>query len=419
MGRYTKIFILHFILCTVYCLIPLSGSANNFLKLTKLVVTPNDTICEGTTVHLRLQNPVGNLLWNTGATTDSVLVTPSSTSSYYVINDYGGSAQDTFFVTITVFPDLKPNINVRPSGIICKGDSVSLTVTNPVNNVLWSTNATTDSISFLGDTISDFFVINDAGGHCPDTSSIYVQIKSKNYTLIDIHGGGCPGIEVNINIVNPRGIIIWNTGNNSPYLNINPDTTTTYTLINNAFTKCADTLAVQIYVPLKITPKVSVYPNDSICEGDIVNLRILNPYKFFNWSNGSVDTVQHIVASLNNNFSVTNDYNGNCPVTTLANINVIDRNNFNIDVPNCFTPNGDGVNDVFKIADIIKSDYRIIIFNRWGEKMFESGEKGLRDWDGTFNNTNVNEGNYFWILNFKNYCGETETTKRGFVSVFR
>ncbi|HWB63317.1 MAG TPA: PKD domain-containing protein, partial [Chitinophagales bacterium] len=54
-----------------------------------------------------------------------------------------------------------------------------------------------------------------------------------------------------------------------------------------------------------------------------------------------------------------------------------------IGVPNAFTPNGDGVNDVVKVegSGIVAITFRI--FNRWGEKVFETHDKNV-GWDGTY-----------------------------------
>ncbi len=63
-----------------------------------------------------------------------------------------------------------------------------------------------------------------------------------------------------------------------------------------------------------------------------------------------------------------------------------------------FSPNGDGVNDYFKIEGIAQyPNNEISIFNRWGTKVF--GMKGYKNaWDGTWNNTILPEGTYFYIL---------------------
>ncbi len=76
------------------------------------------------------------------------------------------------------------------------------------------------------------------------------------------------------------------------------------------------------------------------------------------------------------------------------------------------------MNDVFKITDIINSDYKITIFNRWGLQVFESNSTN-RHWHGNFNGSPVADGIYYWILDFQNYCGGKVKAKKGFVSLFR
>ncbi len=67
-------------------------------------------------------------------------------------------------------------------------------------------------------------------------------------------------------------------------------------------------------------------------------------------------------------------------------------------IPNAFTPNGDGLNDVFKIENI---GYQGIgafqVFNRWGELVFEGYEAGAQ-WDGTCNGRDAPAGTYFYYI---------------------
>jgi gliding motility-associated-like protein len=76
----------------------------------------------------------------------------------------------------------------------------------------------------------------------------------------------------------------------------------------------------------------------------------------------------------------------------------ISKGGVNVFMPNAFTPNGDGTNDVFKpVTSEPLSDYRLIIFNRTGNLLFESpsSETG---WDGTFSGSPVEKGVYCWKL---------------------
>lgn len=73
-------------------------------------------------------------------------------------------------------------------------------------------------------------------------------------------------------------------------------------------------------------------------------------------------------------------------------------------IPNSFSPNGDGVNDLFEMSGlgfIRKGDdhFSIKIFNRWGELVFESSQYG-EFWDGSFNDLICPVGNYLYYLEF-------------------
>jgi gliding motility-associated-like protein len=76
--------------------------------------------------------------------------------------------------------------------------------------------------------------------------------------------------------------------------------------------------------------------------------------------------------------------------------------------PNAFTPDGDGLNDVFKPVNIYLTNYRISIFNRWGQKVFESTDPDY-GWDGMFNGTMAPTGVYTYISRFTHDYGDNIT----------
>jgi len=75
-----------------------------------------------------------------------------------------------------------------------------------------------------------------------------------------------------------------------------------------------------------------------------------------------------------------------------------------IDIPNAFTPNGDGKNDYWKINNAQNYPQAIVqIFTRYGQKVFES--KGYSvPFDGTYNGTRLPSGVYYYILNLGKSC---------------
>ena len=67
-------------------------------------------------------------------------------------------------------------------------------------------------------------------------------------------------------------------------------------------------------------------------------------------------------------------------------------------IPNTFTPNNDGINDLFTVTITHIQSYRIQIFNRWGQLVYETKDI-LRSWDGTHNGNPVPSGTYYYVIN--------------------
>jgi gliding motility-associated-like protein len=99
-----------------------------------------------------------------------------------------------------------------------------------------------------------------------------------------------------------------------------------------------------------------------------------------------------------------------------VNITVIE--NPYLDLPNMFTPNGDGLNDRFRP---IYAGYQQIksfkIFNRYGQEVFNS-RSSEDSWDGTFSGQPLEIGVYFWLLEAKDRSGQ-DVVKKGDVTLLR
>ena len=114
----------------------------------------------------------------------------------------------------------------------------------------------------------------------------------------------------------------------------------------------------------------------------------------------------------------TNNMNG-CPDTFRLNVRV--NESFQLFVPNGFTPNGDGINEYFypKGTGIDFNKYDFQIYNRWGEKIFESTKYGAY-WNGTVKNTShkAKEDVYVYKINVADISGRSHVL-HGHVSLIR
>jgi gliding motility-associated-like protein len=102
--------------------------------------------------------------------------------------------------------------------------------------------------------------------------------------------------------------------------------------------------------------------------------------------------------------------------TTILNITVTNVNT-ELEIMTGFSPNEDGVNDIFKIRNIQRyPENDIIIFNRWGKTVYKA--KGYNnEWGGVYRSKNLPDGTYFYILNVE-VDGEKKEYK-GYVEMKR
>lgn len=68
-------------------------------------------------------------------------------------------------------------------------------------------------------------------------------------------------------------------------------------------------------------------------------------------------------------------------------------------VPNAFSPNGDGINDVFRVTYKSLIKFNAYVFNRWGQQLYHWAMSNIDDgWDGTFKGKQVKDGVYFIVI---------------------
>ena len=117
-------------------------------------------------------------------------------------------------------------------------------------------------------------------------------------------------------------------------------------------------------------------------------------------------------------FPLTIVYHKGCYDTLLRPLVV--GEDFGIYVPNAFTPNADGLNDVFQPKGFGVTKYELNIYDRWGERMFHTNtfEEG---WDGTYHgrgNKICEESSYTWLINCTDVFGKAHEMK-GHVTLFK
>jgi gliding motility-associated-like protein len=95
-------------------------------------------------------------------------------------------------------------------------------------------------------------------------------------------------------------------------------------------------------------------------------------------------------------YRVTAHKNGDTSITSMSNYAEIIPP-LHLYIPSAFSPNGDGINDTFGVKGEGIKNYHLLVYNRWGELLFESTNP-KQQWDGKFDGQRVEQGTYVYQL---------------------
>ncbi len=87
-------------------------------------------------------------------------------------------------------------------------------------------------------------------------------------------------------------------------------------------------------------------------------------------------------------------------------------------IPNAFSPNTDSKNDRWGVESVFVKSFQLVLYNRWGQKVF-STESAFNKWDGRFEGSEVQQGVYFYSLQFTGYNSREVFEKTGSVTVLK
>jgi gliding motility-associated-like protein len=184
------------------------------------------------------------------------------------------------------------------------------------------------------------------------------------------------------------------------------------------YTACPDsTFMDTIYVfPY---PVVNLRADTFICPGappiELQNLSSASSIHSYTWSTGeSSPSIQVYEPGV---YSVTAVAEGDCATTDSV---TVGRSCY-LEIPNVFSPNGDGINDYFfprQMLSMQLTSFHMRIYNRWGIKLYETDRLDGRGWDGKFNGEIQPGGVYVYVIKAV-IDGHIEENRQGNVTLLR
>ena len=332
----------------------------------------NDTtICEGQLLILDATTPGAAYEWQDGSTSATYIVlTPGSFS--VTISANGCIVVDS--IDVSVIPS--PNADLGSDTILCNGQFLTLDAGNVGSGYLWSTGETTQSIAV---TQSGEYAVSVTALGCSVTDTVNVtftgfqNVELGNDTML------CEGSFVILNTpTNPP--YAWSTGETNQSITVGA-AGTYWVQTGTGDCSASDTIIVAS-LP---SPQISLGVDTSLCVGETLLLGAGASGHSFVWSTGTTSQTIAVTNPPQIVWLLTSQ--GQC--ITADTIVISDADCFNLGegcglfVPNAFSPNDDGINDLFLIIHCPLDNYRLNIYNRWGELVYTTDDPDA-GWDGTF-----------------------------------
>jgi gliding motility-associated-like protein len=335
--------------------------------------------------------------WGGGNSTNSFTATAAGNYTITVTDPSNScTASATANITSSVTP---PNLSVAPANasITCNNPTVDIVAssTDPNINYDWGGGNNTNSIT--ASTAGTFTVTATDANGCSATASASV-IDATNLSVQIIESvpvscyDKCDGVlTANASGSNQPFTYQWSNGSSIQNNASLCDGTYAVTVTDAGGCTAAD--AYVIIQPAAATLEIS--PADTtLYKGNSFQLTsIFAPYSAsavntYSWTPASglscTDCANPIFTGNDSSiFTLTINYNNGCELSASTRVSII-NDQLAFAAPSAFSPNGDFKNDVYKIifTNQVK-DFEMRIYNRWGEKVFESNDNTI-GWDGKY-----------------------------------
>ncbi len=330
-------------------------------------------------------------------------------------------------VTYSVDVKFKPGSDVYLSvhdTITCSADPLSITAqSNGATGYEWSDTsnfftifATTQTVQLLP---NHTYYVRTTGADCPDMDSIRIILIQPEIQVVPTDYNICLGDTTSLMVINliPDQILhyTWNPPlPDVPNPIVSPSETTTYTVTVTNQYGCTDTLVFPPVHVTTVTVDAQVIGLDTILLGDSTILLAIpggnGTVITYSWTpTGTLshpDSAQtHAWPSQTQIYTVIVTTEDGCIATDTVVVYL--RQNECISpfvfIPKAFTPNHDQKNDLFRVRADGMTALKMIVWDRWGEVVYETNDPNDPGWDGTLRGKELTPDSYVWYV--KLTCG--------------
>lgn len=402
-----------------------------------ITVTGNTQLCIGKSDILSAAATGGTgpytFTWDATTVGTTYTVSPTISTSYTVIaTDANGCKSTATIIPVKVRDSIK--VTVKPVTPMCQGDTGVLAVTasggDSTYTYSWAPGGSTSSTLKVSPTSSTVYTVTVSDGCSPtSTGTVLVNLfPSRPISFTADSLTGCQALCINFvdSVAGVLKTITWNFGDGGTANITNPTHcysapgvyTVELTVTNDSGCVVSKTKPNMITVypdpkanfswtpqyPTNIDPTIGFIGSETDTTSKIIS---------WVWSFGDKTDSTSFTQNTIHTYGDTGVY---CPQLIVTDMHgchdTIDhcidiKPQFTIYIPNAFTPNGDGLNDVFLPKGDYIENFEMYVFDRWGEQIYHTTNIN-QGWDGTMHGNKVQEDTYVYLIT----CTDPENNKQ-------
>jgi hypothetical protein len=281
--------------------------------LPNAAISGTTLICAGGNTTLTASGG-SSYLWNDGATTAAITVSPVSETTFTVTVTNANGCTATADATVTIGSQL--SVSVSGSTSICDGGSATLTATGG-GSYAWDNGSTTASIT-VSPSSTTTYVVTITGNGCVATASGTVTVNPIPNAAIGGNTSYCSGGST-VLTASGGDSYVWSNAGTTASIQVNPITNTTYTVTVSTAAGC--TATADITVTPHTTPTPGLSGTSSICLGQSTTLTATGGDAYA-WSNAETTAAITVAPTTNTTYSVTVSSAAGCTASAAQTVTV-------------------------------------------------------------------------------------------------
>jgi gliding motility-associated-like protein len=361
-------------------------------------------VCLGKSYVLDAQNTGLEYLWSTGEVSQEIEVITSGLYTVKVSDAFGCSETGDFDFIVNPLPE----VSITLVDNVCYESELLSIQTTPLGGILYGsgvfgTQFNPKSLDLEIDKTTVVYYSYTDANNCNSLTSKNITLRAEPYaptledTLLCLDESAQFIVNTGVNT-----IIEWYETNNDNILSTNASVSLNsegdyYAKVSNEY--CSSLTNIFNVTVLDPQVEIEVSPEESIQLGESVQLAVINPNADYSYAwTGDLTAIGDGEIIVNTPIETT-DYEVTVSIAHCENsTNVIVKVIQPIIVPSMFTPNGDGLNDVWGITGLEGySYYKLKVYNRWGTVVFDNyGD--YEAWDGNADGKVVPAAVYYYVI---------------------